>query len=340
MAANKRPRVHLASVEELLGAPEDAKESVLIRVDQIFPFENHPFQVRDDEDMEDLVESIREHGVLTPVLVRPDDEGTYEMISGHRRLHAAKLAGLTVIPAIVRNMTQDEATIAMVDSNIQRIGLLPSEKAYALSMKMDALRRQGVRLDISDDGRTTRTEDKTVMLTYQRKTAEAVGGNIGLKGRQVQNYIRLTKLNRDLLNLVDEKRIPMMLGVTISYLPDEMQNWVYEYYRDNGVLRIEQIEHLKENENLENLTQYTTIQILNEGLREITKVPKRKISLTARKLDHYFPKNYSVNKREQIIMELLETWKEEHEDEFTAQAEEEAQNPDAGEEQEEKYDDI
>jgi ParB family chromosome partitioning protein len=147
--AVKRDKVHFASVDELLGAPVAEDATTEIRIDQIYPFDNHPFKVLDDEKMEDLVASVKENGVLVPVLVRPDDEGTYEMISGHRRLHAAQKAGLATIPAIIRQMTNDEATIAMVDANIQREEILPSERAFSLKMKMDAMRRQGARTDLT-----------------------------------------------------------------------------------------------------------------------------------------------------------------------------------------------
>ena len=140
--APKREKIHFASVDELLGAPVTKDATEEIRIDKIFPFENHPFKVIDDEKMDELVESIQANGVLTPVILRPDDEGTYEMISGHRRMHAAKRAGLTVIPAIIKPMTNDEAVLMMVDSNIQREELLPSEKAFAYKMKLDAMRRK------------------------------------------------------------------------------------------------------------------------------------------------------------------------------------------------------
>ena len=141
MAAS-REKIHFASVEELLGAPTSTGEgTVEIGIEDIYPFENHPFKVIDDEKMEDLVKSIMENGVLTPVIVRPDDEGTYEMISGHRRLHASKRAGLKVIPAIIKQMSNDNAIITMVDSNMQRDEILPSERAFSLKMKMDAMRR-------------------------------------------------------------------------------------------------------------------------------------------------------------------------------------------------------
>lgn len=137
--AVKREKVHFETVEQLLGAPIEKDATTEVRIDQIFPFENHPFKVLDDDKMDDLVQSIKDNGVLTPVLLRPDDEGTYEMISGHRRMHAAKLAGLVTIPAIIKPMTNDEATIAMVDANVQREEILPSERAFSLKMKMDML---------------------------------------------------------------------------------------------------------------------------------------------------------------------------------------------------------
>ena len=147
--AVKREKVHFETVEQLLGAPIEKDATTEVRIDQIFPFENHPFKVLDDDKMDDLVQSIKDNGVLTPVLLRPDDEGTYEMISGHRRMHAAKLAGLVTIPAIIKPMTNDEATIAMVDANVQREEILPSERAFSLKMKMDVLRRQGSREDLT-----------------------------------------------------------------------------------------------------------------------------------------------------------------------------------------------
>lgn len=196
----KREKVHFESVEELLGAPVAKDATSEIRIDQIFPFENHPFKVLDDDRMQELVESICQHGVLVPVLVRPDDEGTYEMISGHRRMHAAKLAGLATIPAIIKPMTDDEATIAMVDANMQREEILPSERAFSLKMKMDAMRRQGARTDlamrrkaevasqnnVSDSGTCgTECHKLNTSSNFDRKAREEVGESMGLKGRQV-----------------------------------------------------------------------------------------------------------------------------------------------------------
>lgn len=197
--AVKREKIHFESVEELLGAPVTKDGTEEIRIDQIFPFENHPFKVLDDERMQELVESIKANGVLSPVIVRPDDEGNYEMISGHRRMHAAKLAGLTTVPAIVKQLTNDEAVILMVDANIQREEILPSERAFSLKMKMDAMNRQGARTDL------------TLGRDVPKWSHEEIGKENGISGRQVKRYIRLTELIPEMLDMVDDKRLGLML---------------------------------------------------------------------------------------------------------------------------------
>ncbi|OON87408.1 hypothetical protein BXO88_03795 [Oribacterium sp. C9] len=225
--AVKRPEIHFESVEELLGVPQMQDGTELVKVRDIFPFKDHPFKVVDDEKMDELVESIRTNGVLTPVLIRPRSEGGYEMVSGHRRLHAAEKAGLEKIPSIIKEMSDDEAVIAMVDSNVQREEILPSERAWSLKMKMDATRRQGARTDVDD---TCRTEcDK-----LGTKTATIVGESVGLKARQVQKYIRLTELVPPLLDLVDEKKITISMAVDMSYFNEEVQGWLLDYYKTNG----------------------------------------------------------------------------------------------------------
>ncbi len=253
--AVKREKVHFETVEELLGAPLDKDNTTEIRINQIFPFENHPFKVLDDERMDELVQSIKDNGVLSPVLVRPDDQGNYEMISGHRRMHAAKLAGLVTIPAIIKPMTNDEATIAMVDSNVQREEILPSERAFALKMKMDALRRQGCRNDltsrpddvksVSDNDTNMDTSRHDVVKSREKWSSEQVGKSMGMGGRQVQRYIRLTQLIPELLELVDKKQLSMMLGIEISYFNNDLQNWIFEYIHENGMVRQDHINALK-----------------------------------------------------------------------------------------------
>lgn len=292
--AVKREKIHFESVEELLGAPVTKDGTEEIRIDQIFPFENHPFKVLDDDRMQELVESIKANGVLSPVIVRPDDEGTYEMISGHRRMHAAKLAGLSTVPAIVKEMTDDEAVILMVDANIQREEILPSERAFAFKMKNEALRRQGNRTDLTSGH------------NVPKLSADAIGEESGMTGRQVKRYIRLTELIPEMLDLVDQKKVSFVLGVDISFFDKELQKWLYEYIRENGFLKPDQITALKNTPNLENVTQYTMIQILNSALPEV-KV-SGKVTLSEKKLDKYFPPHFSAVQREKVIIGLLEEW--------------------------------
>ena len=316
----KREKVHFESVEELLGAPVAKDATSEIRLDQIFPFENHPFKVLDDDRMQELVESIRQHGVLVPVLVRPDDEGTYEMISGHRRMHAAKLAGLATIPAIIKPMTDDEATIAMVDANMQREEILPSERAFSLKMKMDAMRRQGYRADLQKK-ETNSTMQKNIVGTsgtqFQKLeeawSREEVGQQAGISGRQVQKYIRLTELEPRLLEFVDQKRIAIALAVEISYLDRQIQGWIYEYVKDNGFLKKEQILAVRAVDHPEQLTQFTLIQLMNDAL------PKPKdtgrVTFSGAKLNQYFPPHFSGQQREEVILKLLQEWSaENHQD--------------------------
>lgn len=300
MAGRVAEKIKLQSVDELLGVPEIAGTQE-IEIGRIHSFPNHPFKVLDDDKMETLADSIRENGILNPVLVRPDQTGNYEMISGHRRLHAAGIVGLKKIPAIVKEMTDDEATIVMVDANVQREEILPSERAWSLKMKMDAMRRQGARIDV--DG--TCGNDCHKLGT---KTAEIVGEMVGLKGRQVRNYVRLTYLIPELLELIDSKKLQFVLGVDISYFDEQIQKWVYEYIKDNGFLKPAQVAALKEQPNLANMTQYNVISILNSALPQ--KAPSAKVSFSEKKLDKYFPPHYSAKQREEVIIQLLEQWSE------------------------------
>lgn len=298
--AVKREKIHFASVDELLGAPVNKEGTEEIRVDQILPFENHPFKVIDDDRMEELVQSIEANGVLTPVLVRPDDEGTYEMISGHRRLHAVKRAGLSVIPAIVKEMTDDEATICMVDSNVQREEILPSEKAYAYKMRYEAMRRQA--------GRPSKNSSQ-VGTNFRADTELAK--QMGESRNQVQRFMRLTELTPDLLDYVDMKKIPLMTAVELSYFSIEQQDWIFEYIKENGMIKWDQVTALRREEDLESLTQEKLIEFFN-GFRTPV-LTQKKITIPERTLNKYFPKTMSVSDREKVIFELLEKWKSEQE---------------------------
>lgn len=301
MKENKRPGQQLKglSVQDLLGVSgEESAMEIDIRL--IHPFKDHPFKVLDDDRMQELVESIQANGVLSPVLLREAGHGQYEMISGHRRMHAAQLAGLETIPAIIREMSDDEATIIMVDSNIQREELLPSEKAFALKMKMDAMRHQG----------TCRHDVDKLATVSERKTASVVGESSGMAARSVQRYIRLTELIPELLDMVDNKRITFVAGVEISYIDQSIQKWLCEYIHDNGVIKPEQITALRSRLESGSINQSQMISILNENLKG--RLPAVKVNLTEKKLRKYFPASYSSEDMESVIIALLEGWKQSH----------------------------
>lgn len=301
MANRVAGKIKLQSVDQLLGVPEisGTQEIDIVR---IHAFPNHPFKVLDDERMDMLVDSILENGILNPVIVRPDQNGDYEMISGHRRLHAAGIVGLQKIPAIVKEMSDDEAIINMVDANIQREEILPSERAFSFKMKMEAMSRQGSRVDL-----TCGTEFHK-LDAINKKTRETIGDEAGMTGRQVTKYIRLTELISSILDLVDSKKITLTMGVDISYLDEQVQKWVYEYYRDNGFLKPVQVEALRNQQNLSNASQYSIISIMNDALPK--KNTAAKVSFSEKKLNKYFPSHYSAKERETVIIQLLEQWSE------------------------------
>lgn len=290
-------KLKLTTVEELLGVPA-TESSTEIDVDMIHVFKNHPFKVLDDEKMSDLVESIRVNGILSPVLVRPDGEDSYEMISGHRRMHAAKIVGLTMILAIVREMSDDEAVIYMVDSNIQREELLPSEKAFAFKMKLDAMKRQGKRTDLTSDQNVQKFQT----------SRDSLASEFGISGPQISRYIRLTELIPDLLELVDNKRLQMTAAVEISYVDKEIQQWICEYIHENGNVKQNQIVILRQELLNGAITQSQLIDILNENA--IGRIPKKKVTFSEKKLSRYFPPHYTSAEMEKVIVELLTNWKE------------------------------
>ena len=293
MASRVAGKIKLQSVDELLGVPEIAGTQE-IEIRRIHAFPNHPFKVLDDEKMDTLVDSIREHGILNPVIVRPDQSGNYEMISGHRRLHAAKIVGLKKVPAIVKEMSDDEAIIKMVDANIQREEILPSERAFSFKMKMEAMSRQGQRNDLTSG------------QNVPKLTSDVIGEENGMSGRQVKRYIRLTELIPELLECTDNKKIGLVMAVDLSYLDKQVQKWVYEYFKENGFLKPVQVEALKNYPNLSNVTQFSVISIMNDALPKKSK--ESKLSFSAKKLDKYFPPQYSTKERENIIIQLLEQW--------------------------------
>ena len=221
----KKVNISLPSVDELFTSQveRDSKGSSVIQllpVASIVPFPNHPFGVRDDQDMEQLVESIQEHGILSPLTVRAASDGTFELISGHRRKHAAEIAGLVDVPCIIKDLTDDEAVIAMVDSNLQRETILPSERAFAYSMRLEAMKRQGFRSD--------RTCAQVAHKLDGRKSRDILAEELGVSKDMIRRYIRLTNLIPELLALVDEGRMKMQPAIAISYLKKDEQQWLLE----------------------------------------------------------------------------------------------------------------
>ena len=294
-------KVKLTSIDELLGVMNE-ESAMEIELKSITPFRSHPFKVLNDEKMEDLINSIKENGVITPVLIRPTEKNHYEMISGHRRLYAARKAGLGTIPAIVRELSDDEAVIAMVDANIQREELLPSEKAFAYKLKLEAMKHQGGRTDITS-GQNGQKLERIV-------SRDVLAEQVGESSIQIQRYIRLTELIPELLDMVDNKKIQFTVAVDISYIDKEMQKWIYEYIRDNGFIKPNQIAVLRKRMEDENVGHSYMISILNNC---ITPKKNRKVTLPEKKLKHYFSPEYSQEQMEEIIVALLEKWKKERE---------------------------
>lgn len=280
--------------EILLDGVETAKKNEIqqIPIIKLMPFKDHPFKVLDDDKMEELIESITDSGILSPVVVRPKGD-MYELISGHRRTHAARRVGLTEIPAVVRNLNDDEATVLMVDANIQREEILPSERAHSLKMKMDALSR--IRSTGNNLGRHAR---------------EIIGESAGISGRQVQRYLSLNSLNQGFLDMVDSKRIQMALGLDIASMRKEVQQWIYEYVALGAVITPALITKLKEVDESEGLDKEVIGIILNET---VAKPKVRKITISERKLNRYFPLEYTVSEMEGVIYSLLDKWKRENE---------------------------
>lgn len=298
MASKMSERLNFKSVEELLGVVNE-EAALDIEIYKISGFKGHPFKVVDDEKMQELVESIKVNGVLSPVLIRPTGMDTYEMISGHRRLHAAQLAGLTAIPSIIREMTDDEAVIAMVDANIQREELLPSEKAFAYKMKLSAMKRQGERNDLSGENTSAQNERKL-------EAADILGEEVGISRAQIRRYIRLTELIPELIEYVDKKRIPFTSAVEISYLDKEIQKWLFEYIRDNGLVKPKQIALLRKACETGIMTEGKLIALLNDS--QPGRTPSTKNLISEKKLRKYFPADYTEEDMRSVIVELLEQW--------------------------------
>ena len=302
MAKRIGQKIKLASVDELLGVPslEGCQD---IEVAKIHPFENHPFKVLDDDKMHELVESIMMNGVLTPVIVRQMDDGDYQMISGHRRLFAANQIGMEKIPAIVKEYSDDEAVLAMVDSNLQREEILPSEKAFAYKMRYDAMKRSVGR------------PKKYSQLGSISQTDEALAAEVGESRNQVHRFLRLTEVIPAILDLVDKKALAIVTAVEVSYLSPQVQKMLYDYMLENGICKAFQLyalrDYLKEHESI---TKMELIRILNENAPKNETNKFQKITIPKAKLKEYFPTFYTRSQIENVLFKLLEDWKKENAD--------------------------
>ena len=298
MKRNER-KFELASLDELFSTQEsrdDAKrEKVMdIPLSDLHAFKGHPFKVKDDEKMMETVESVRQRGVLVPAIARPDPEGGYELISGHRRHRASQLAGMETMPVIVRDLDDDEATIIMVDSNLQRETLLPSERAFAYKMKLEAIKHQGARKDLTSS-----------QVGMKLQALDIVGKDAGESRNQVHRYIRLTKLIPQLLDMVDEKKIAFNPAYELSFLTTEEQERLLDAMdSEQATPSLSQAQRLKKFSQDGRCTPEVMCAILSEE----KKSDMEKVTLGADTLRKYFPKSYTPAKMQETIIRLLEQW--------------------------------
>ncbi len=291
--------IELKSVDDLFATEEsraDAQREKVqnIPLGELHPFRNHPFKVKDDAAMQDTVDSVREHGVLVPAIARPDPSGGYELIAGHRRHHASELAGKETMPVIVRDLDDDAATIIMVDSNLQREELLPSERAFAYKMKLEALKHQGARTDL-----TSR------QVVGKLEMADIVGKNMGESGRQVQRFIRLTELIPTLLDMVDERKIALNPAVELSHLKKEEQTLLLEAMdSEQATPSLSQAQRLKKFSQQKMLS----LDVMRAVMSEEKKTDLDRVTLKNETLRRYFPKSYTPKQMEDTIIKLLEGW--------------------------------
>lgn len=299
--------INLTSLDDLFSTEESRVEEscekvVRIPLAELHPFPNHPFHVRDDEAMQNTVDSIKEYGVLTPGIVRPREDGGYEIVAGHRRKHGSELAGLTDMPCIVREMDDDTATILMVDSNIQREDILPSERAQAYKMKLDAIRRKAGR-----PAKTAEIDSKnnSRQVVGNLESAAIVGQEAGDSGRQVQRYIRLTELQPELQQMVDEKKISMTPAVELSYLkPEEQQMLLTAIDSEQTTPSLSQAQRMKKLSQAGKLNDDTMLDIMMEQ----KKPEKCELTFSGDVLRKYFPRSYTPQKMEETILKLLDAW--------------------------------
>ena len=297
MAKNEL-NISLTSYDDIFKseAHSGSDEITQIPLSELKPFEEQPFKVHLDESMDELVESVREYGVLSPIIARPHPDGGYEILSGHRRAKACELAGITDIPVMIKDLDDDSATILLVDSNLQRENILPSEKAHAYRMKLEAMKRQGARTDL--------TSSQIATKLPKGRSDEILGEQVGESKDQIRRYIRLTELIDPLMEMVDNKEIAMNAAVELSYLSAKQQAEV--------VTAIEQEEAAPSIAQAKKIHKFASEGKLNDGVVEAImqeqKPVKLSVTLKEDKLRKYFPKSYDAKKIEETIMKLVEKW--------------------------------
>ena len=298
----KGVNVSLSSYDDIFSTEQDRTAPVTeeirsIPLAQLHPFKDHPFKVLDDDAMSETVESVKQIGVVVPLIARPAEDG-YEIVSGHRRHHAAELAGLETVPVIVREMDDDSAVIFMVDSNLQRENILPSEKALAYKMKMEAMKRQGERKDLQVEGTSRQVVGKL-------EAADVIGQESGESGRQVQRYIRLTNLIPEVLDMVDQKQIAFNPAVELSYLkPEEQQDFLEAIDATQTAPSLSQAQRIKKLSQEGSCTQDAIVDVMSEA----KKPEVGRLTFSTDSLRKYFPKSYTAKQMEETIIRLLEQY--------------------------------
>jgi ParB family chromosome partitioning protein len=296
----KGANISLSSYDDIFSTQESRQETgehvIMLPLESIHPFKNHPFRIVDDEEMQKTAESIREYGVLVPAIVRPLENGEYEMISGHRRRYASMLAGKETMPVIVREMDDDTATVFMVDSNLQREHILPSERAKAYQMKVEAIKHQGQKRSVETTSR---------QVVGKLEAAALIGDEIGQSGRQVQRFMRLNNLIPEILDMVDEKKIAFNPAVELSYLkPEEQREFLEAMDYAQTTPSVSQAQRIKK------LSQQgqSSLEAMCEVMDEVKKPPDEKLVIKSDVLRKYFPKSYTPQQMEAVIMKLLDQW--------------------------------
>ena len=295
-------KVELASVDDLFSTEEGRQDAKLEKIQEIplselHPFKNHPFKVKDDEAMMETADSVRQYGVLVPAIARPDPEGGYELVAGHRRHRASELAEKETMPVIVRDLDDDAATIIMVDSNLQRESLLPSERAFAYRMKLEAMKHQGERMDL--------TCSQVGNKSAGKKSSELLAEQVGQSKNQIFRYIRLTELIPELLDMVDEKKIALNPAYELSFLKKEEQRDLLDAMdSEQATPSLSQAQRLKKYSQEGHLT----LDMMRVIMGEEKKSDLDKVTFTSDTLRKYFPKSYTPQRMQETIIKLLEQW--------------------------------